>query len=338
MRIDTLASEPPKYAVITGNGRSGTNWLETILDASPLTHCRSEPYGIPTSPFHRVPHVWKAGKTTPDMEGLWDEIVTWSRSRIGQRDHAFTNPKRYVHSLAQVSGITRLIAHAKSRRVIAYMQPSLRQGEWRMPWWVGSQRRLEQAYPVFKIDLDRRMVSWLLGNRPQVRILHIIRHPCGRLNSWLSRYVAGRNAEEILSVRKDRLRRIGEAEPDWKSKFGNVEAMNLVECEVWFWRYFNESVHAVGRDHPEYLRLVYEDLVAAPLVSARKAYAFCGLPWDSQVEAIVIRGLDDSIWGKLSGTPTSIAHAWRTKLLPEHIRTVESIVRDSPLMAWWPTD
>ena len=151
----TVGSEPPEYAVITGNGRSGTNWLETILDASPLTHCRSEPYGIPTSPFNQVPHVWKAGKTAPDMERLWDEIVMWSRSRIGQRDHAFTNPKRYVHPLAQMSGITRLIAHSKSRRMIAFMQPSLRQGEWQMPWWIGSQRRLEQAYPVFKIDLDR---------------------------------------------------------------------------------------------------------------------------------------------------------------------------------------
>ena len=335
MRIDRLASEPPGYAVITGNGRSGTNWLETILDASPLTHCRSEPYGIPASPFNKIPQVWKAGKTAPDMARLWDEIVLWSRSRIGRGDHAFTSPKQYVHRMAEKSGIARLIAHSKSRRVMAFVQPSLRQGEWLMPWWIGSQQRLEQAYPVFKINLDHRMVSWILLHRPQARILHIIRHPSGRLNSWLSRYVAGRNIDDILAVRKDRLRKIGEAEPEWKAKFGDIEALSLVECEVWFWRYLNESVYAAGHDYPGYLRLIYEDLVEAPHAHARKAYAFCGLPWDAHIEAMVTRGLDDSNRGTLSGRPASIAYAWKTKLLPKHIRTVETIVHDSPIMGWW---
>ncbi len=327
--------EPRGYAIITGNGRSGTNWLETILDASPLTHCRSEPYGIPTSPFNHVPQIWKTGATVNDMEGLWDDIVAWSSSRIGQGDHAFKNPKRYVYPLARMIGITKLIAHSKSRRAIGLVQPSLRKGEWPMPWWIGNQRRLEQSYPIFKINLDQRIVAWLLENRPQARILHIIRHPCGRLNSWLTRYVAGRGSDEILSVRRERLRKIGEAEPDWKVKFGNIETMSLVESEVWFWRYVNESAHAVGRNYPGYLRLVYEELVEDPLANARKAYEFCGLPWDRQVETIVSRGLDASIWGKLSDAPASIARSWRTKLLPEHIRTVENIVHDSPIMAWW---
>ena len=338
MQVGKLTSEPPGYAVITGNGRSGTNWVEAILHASPLTHCRSEPYGIPTSPFHQVPQLWKTGRTTPDMARLWDEIVTWSRSRIGRGDHEFSSPKRYVHPLAQASGIARLIAHSKSRRLLGFMQPSLRQGESLMPWWIGSQRRLEQAYPVFKINLDRCMVSWTLTNRPQARILHVVRHPCGRLNSWLSRYVAGRNVDDILVVRKDRLRKIGEAESDWRAKFGDIEALSLVECEVWFWRYLNESVYAAGHDHPGYLRLVYEDLAEYPLEHARQAYAFCGLPWDAQVEAIVTCGLDSSSGGKRSRTPASIARAWKTKLSPEHIRTVERIVQDSPIMTWWTSD
>ena len=326
------------YAVITGNGRSGTNWLETILDASPQTHCRSEPYGIPSSPFNRIPQVWKVGASEPDMERLWDEVVHWSRSRIGQGDHAFTSPKLYVHELARIAGISRLIAHSKSRRVIAAAQPSLRLGEWRMPWWIGSQRLLEQAYPVFKINLDRRMLSWILKHRPQARILHIVRHPCGRLNSWLSRFVAGRNIDDILAVRKDRLHKIGDAEHGWRAKFGDIETMSLVECEVWFWRYLNESVYAAGHDHAAYSRLVYEEIVEAPIPNARRAYEFCGLPWNPQVEAIVSRGIDDSIWGKLSGTPTSVARAWKTKLSREHIRTVERIVHDSPIMAWWPKE
>jgi Sulfotransferase family len=338
VRTNRSASAPPRYAVITGNGRSGTNWLESILDASPLTHCRSEPYDIPTSPFHKIPHVWKAGKTVPDMDRLWDEVVMWSRNRIGQRDHPIASPKRHVYRLAQASGIARLIAHSKSRRMIAAFQPSLRQGEWQMPWWIGSQRRLEQAYPVFKTELDHRMVSWILTHRPQVKILHIVRHPCGRLNSWLSRYVARRNTDDILAVRKDRLHKIGEADPEWLAKFGDVDALSLVESEVWFWRYLNESVYAAGRGYPAYLRLTYEDLVANPLAHARTVYNFCELPWDAHIETIVTRGLDYSIRGKLPGTPSSVARAWKTRLSPEHIRTVETIVHASPIMEWWEKD
>jgi hypothetical protein len=211
---------PSGCAVITGNGRSGTNWLETILHANPLTHCRSEPYGIPTSPFNQMPQVRKTGKTAPDFDPLWDEIVNWSKGRIGRGDHPFTSPKRYIHPLSQKTGIAKLIGHSKSRRLLAIMQPSLRQGEWHMPWWIGSQRRLELAHPIFKVNLDHGIVTWILRHRLQARILHLIRHPCARLNSWHSRYVAGRNVDDILAVRKDRLRKIGEAEPYSMVTFG----------------------------------------------------------------------------------------------------------------------
>lgn len=322
------------YAIINGNGRSGTNWLETMLDASPLTHCRSEPYGIPSSPFNCLPQLWKTGGATLEI-GQWDDIISWSSSHIGQRDHSFEHPKRYVYPFAQKLGLATLMAHSKTRRVIGLLQPSLRQGEWLMPWWIGNQGRMEEAYAIFKLDLDMRIVGWLLENRPQARILHIVRHPCGRLNSWLTRFVANRDRRQILADRKERLRNIGEAEPAWKEKFGSIDTMNLVECEVWFWRYSNESVHAVGKNSPGYLRVVYEELVEDPLGNARRIYEFCGLPWDRKVETIISQGLDQSVWGKLSDTPLSIARSWRTKLSPEHIRTVENIVHGSPIMTWW---
>ena len=53
------------------------------------------------------------------------------------------------------------------------------------------------------------------------------------------------------------------------------------------------------------------------------------------METVVFQGLGESVWGKLSDAPLSIARSWNTKLPPEHIRTVESIVHDSPIMAWW---
>src|SRR5688500_14093781 len=103
-----------RYAIITGNGRSGINWLETILDASLLTHCRSEPYDIPTSPFNRVPQIWKGGRRALDvvLDDEWDNVICWSRNRIGPRDHRLRQPKCYVHPVAHILGLPTLMAHS----------------------------------------------------------------------------------------------------------------------------------------------------------------------------------------------------------------------------------
>jgi hypothetical protein len=228
-----------------------------------------------------------------------------------------------------------LMTHPVIRRAIGVIQPSLRNSEWPMPWWVGSQLKLEEAYAVFKINLDRRIAGWLLANRPQARILHIVRHPCGRLNSWLNRFLAGRDSERVLAFRKERLRKIGEGEPAWKEKFGSIGKMGLVETEVWFWRYVNESVHAVAKNSRAYLPVVYEKLAEDPLSNARKAFEFCGLPWDAHVEAFVDERRSEAVGKKISGTSASIARSWKTTLPMEYIRTVESIVQDSPIMRWW---
>lgn len=327
--------EERAYAIITGNGRSGTHWLMNMLDASPFTHCRSEPYGIRSSPFNQLPQIWVSGAAAPEIERQWDDIISWSNSRIGERDHRFRHPKRYIHPLSQKSRIAMLMTHPVIRRVMGLMQPSFRNSEWPLPWWVGSQRRLEEAYAVFKINLDQRIAGWLLANRPQARLLHIVRHPCGRLNSWLNRFLASRDSERVLAFRKERLRKIGEGEPAWREKFGSIDTMSVIESEVWFWLYVNESIHAIARSCPAYLPVVYEELAEDPLSNARKAYQFCGLPWDGQVEAIISAGLNEAVGKKISGTPASIAQSWKTKLPPEHIRTVENIVHDSPLMRWW---
>jgi LPS sulfotransferase NodH len=320
--------EETGYAIITGNGRSGTNWLENILDASPLTHCRSEPYGIPSSPFNKLPQIWQSGAESRDMERQWDEIVAWSRAHIGERDHGFKHRKWYCHAFAQRTNIAMLMAHGKTRRILGLIQPSLTGGEWPLPWWVGNKDRLREAYAIFKIDVDRMMLEWLLERRSQVRTLHIVRHPCGRLNSWLNRFLISRDEAQILADRKARLSRIATAEPAWKARFGGIDDLNLVEAEVWFWRYVNESVYETGVGNPNYLRIVYEELAADPLPSARRVYEFCGLPWSAQVQRILDRELRraDSV---------SIAHSWKTRLPTEHVRTVERIVSDSPLMSWW---
>ena len=116
---------------------------------------------------------------------------------------------------------------------------------------------------------------------------------------------------------------------------GNLDQIGLIEAEVWFWRYVNETTYEAGRNDPAYLRVIYERLAENPLQQARSFYEFCGLPWDAGVEARIIRSIHAPSSDRLSRDPGRSKPSRRARLTPEQDRIVERITRDSPLLAWW---
>jgi len=54
--VRTLPDGNLGYALVSGHGRSGTNWLLELLDLSPQTFRRSEPRGVETSPLRKLEH------------------------------------------------------------------------------------------------------------------------------------------------------------------------------------------------------------------------------------------------------------------------------------------
>lgn len=326
------------YALIVGHGRSGTNWLLDILDASPLTHCRNEPNEVHDSPCHQLAPLWQ-GDQAPDqmadMQAHWDHIAAWMGSRMGERDHRLTSPKAYVHPWSQKLGVAYYPARPKIRATLRRVLPEMRAGEWRMPWWVGDQSRLEQAYAVLKINQAARIAVWLLHQRPQVPVLHIVRHPGGRLNSWLNRFLAERDEARITQRNRDRLRDVLAVSPDWEPLFGNIDAMSIAESEMWFWRYVTESIHQAGEGLPQYHLILYENLAHDPIKLAKLVYGYCDLPWTAAAETLIRQGTKESVWGKIEGTPMSVAQAWRKKLKPDEIEAVNRVLEGSIMAHWW---
>ncbi|MGB0563223.1 MAG: sulfotransferase [Spirulinaceae cyanobacterium] len=325
------------YALIIGHGRSGTNWLMDIFDASPLTFCRSEPNEVKDSPFGAIAPLWKVGETQPDLDEQWDDLATWMASHIGERDHHFTHPKTYIHPWAQKLGIAYLSSRPrpKTRRKLQKAVPALFPGEWPLPWWLGDAQQLQQAYAIFKINQAARVAVWLLKHRPEVPVLHIVRHPGGRLNSWLKRFLAARDTPQIAERNHQRLHEVLALSPEWTEPFGNIQEMNIAESEMWFWRYVTEQIHQVGEGRPNYKLLLYENLAFDPIATAQEMYAFCQLPWTTEVEAIVRAGTNKSVWGDLKGGPMATAQAWRKKLQPEEVAAVNKVLTGSLMAGWW---
>lgn len=327
------------YAVIVGNGRSGSNWLLTMLDASPFTHCRNEPQEILQSPFHQLPDPFEILKNPQEMEHKWHHFVAWTASHMGERDHRIIVPKNHVYPLSQQLGIAALPARPRIQNALKSIFPNWRRGEWKMPWWIGNQQKLCQAYAVFKInDLRSWYVKWLLEHHSNVPVLHIVRHPGGQLNSGINRFFAqldfeARSQEQALY--QNILKMAVTLEPEWENTFGTIQDLGLIEAVAWFWRYNNETIYNVGQHYQNYLRLVYEDLAQNPLKEAKKVYQLCNLSWDQNIEEIILQGMDRSMWGKLADSSKSVAQAWQNQLQPEYQTIANKVLKGSIMEEWW---
>lgn len=330
---------PQKYALIIGNGRSGTNWLLSMLDASPKTHCRNEPHDIVTSPFHNLPSAQTLQADPNEMAERWEHFTTWTGTHMGERDHRIKFSKHHVYPLSQRLGVAYWPVRPKIRTALKLFHPSLRQGEWHMPWWIGSQRQLEQSYAIFKInDFRAWYTRWLLQERPQVPVVHLARHPGGQLNSGIKRFFSELSEPELAQeeqLYKGILKTAVALEPQWQDVFGNIDKMELIEAVAWFWRYNNEAIFESGKHYDNYMFITYEQLITDPISYAKRLYQHCNLDWNADIETAIMSGLSTSVWGKLSKDAQAIANSWKKSLDPNYQAIAARVLKGSTIEHFW---
>lgn len=327
-----------KYSsiLVTGNGRSGTNWVLDILNMSPSTHCRNEPHRISSSPFHILTQFCETLDGKPDIADIWDEAAAWTACRFGERDPYVATQKKHLYPLSRSLELSNLLLKLRKHQLARVLVPNIGQAEWLMPWWMGNNRKLQDASAVFKIiNTDPRNITWLLANRPNVPIIHMVRHPGGRLNSWLTRFLPTQDERTILNRNRMRLEVIQQIDKEWAKNFSDIGSMTLIETEVWLWRYFNEKVYQIGQTYQQYICIIYEEITQDPLGYAEKIYDFCNLSIDQKTREIIEDRLGQSVWGKLSGTSQSIAEAWKTNLSSDIIDIINRVLDDSLMKDWW---
>ena len=323
----SLDNKTPDYALIVGTGRSGTSWLLDLFDLSDRTLCRNEPYGCLGSPLAELAVERLVERPSCGiLEARWDDAVRWTCAHFGERDRPIAVAKRFFWPVSRSLGIYRAIRGPRLRRYASAVIPSLGRAEWKLPWLVGSQARLQRAKSILKLVGPPGWTTFVLRRRPNIPVFHIIRHPGGFLNSWAQRYVRGRDVPDILQQNRRRLVSIAEADPQWSARFTDIDSMSLEESELSCWLYVNETMYMAGTGKRSYHRVIYESLTADPVAIMRGCYAACGLEWTRRVEARVRRS------GRQS---QSIASAWRKGLRDDQIVTVERILEQSEMKAWW---
>lgn len=317
----------PSAVLILGHGRSGTNWLLSLLDRSPRTHCRDEPNEIVDGAMRRLPDPTVVRES--DFESLqqcFDDVLTQVARSMGERDQRGTPPKVFLREPLRRLGVPDMLKHRRVRRVLALGLPGLRRGEWAIPTLLLRRSNLDQLLPVLKIVQAPAWGVFCLRHRPSIQVVHIIRHPGGFLRSWRARYVAPRDPGLIQRANIARLEAVCEESPAWGERMGDPHAMSIDESELWYWRYASEAILDAGGDATRHHLVLYERLCEDPSGETARLYAACGLDCD---EATLSHAQD-------SARPSRV-DAWRSELIPEQVEAIERVLDGSELTGLWQT-
>jgi len=315
------------YALVSGHGRSGTNWLLELFDLSPQTFCRNEPSGIEGSPLKDLDYDrWVERKDQTGLIDGWDDAVRWTAGHMGERDRKITMPKNHMYQISRNLGLYRVVRGPKYRKALSFFIPSLRGGEWSTPSFIFDQRRLAEALPVLKLVSSPGWSQYVLRNRRQARLFHIVRHPGGYLLSWTNRHRSKHDDDTIDSLNRARLEDIANEQPEWGARFGDIETMSTAESELWFWCYAAETIDRAGEGESSYCRIIYEELASNTVPIMRQCYEMCGLDWTPSIEQATVEA---------SQISESIATKWRTSLSDEQTDLVMRILNQSNMRVHW---
>jgi len=151
------------------------------------------------------------------------------------------------------------------------------------------------------------LIPTLLRTVPSIKIVGIVRHPCGVINSWL--------------------KTTREFSPEWDVMFEwrDAPSKNLGRREEYYgfskWKELARFFLTLQRDCSKAFYLIrYEDLVIQPEEEIRKLFDFCGMAMHPQVEDFLCVSQQcevddpDSVF-----RTTDVADRWRTEL-PAPIR------------------
>jgi hypothetical protein len=321
-----------KTIFILGVPRSGTSWLAKIFDAHPSVIYRHEPDIIDRC--ETIPFICDADlvrKHKSEAAEWLNRLVSIRRLKCVATLPIF--PKSF-HSAWQSAERRAMIGTLKFAQVV----PPLRQ------------TANSIAIPDF-VDLDSTAWSKLvvksvsgmgraglfMAAAPESRIIVIVRHPCGQVESML-RGVHWSLFEDDIPI--------NELADTPQARRHNLTQESLSKEPfaaqlAWNWVIQNEmAMEALeGAKNVKIVRFV--DLAEQPEETARGLFQFCGLDWRPEVTRFVqesTRGTGRESYYQLKRDPIDAYTKWRKQLSPEEIDTITGIAAQSEVGRMFLTD
>jgi len=319
-----------RLVLVLGAARSGTSWLGKIFDSHPDVLYRHEPDLA----------LWERRLPFFIPEPDTDAYVTVAAEYVARLMHTPT-----FKASGQLPAFRKNYHTFGIRSLRTAMIHTLRYAEAAS----GSQRM--RSFPVpdlFRpvrhppLRIVMKSVSAMgrarvfLKALPGMRLVFLLRHPCGQVASARRGFTQGKFASGDSVLVNDVLSTPGGQRygltKDRLTAFGNTELL------AWHWATTNELVLDAMSGHENARFVLYEDLCADPVERTRDLFSFTGLDWNPQTEEFIRRSTNfggTERYFSVFRNAVASANRWRTELSEQDQRIVMDVAAQTSLARLW---
>ena len=305
---------------IIGSGRSGTTFLQRVFDSHPDTLCLHEPDTIART--NNPPPVPALEDYPRLMAPAADYVRRLTRIRglraIQKRP---TFPKSYRGAFPQSLREGIIFALQGLEAVLGGTVAS-----WRVPDFANTSR----AVPVLKSVEALARLPLYARACPDMKFVHIMRHPCGFVSSLLRGHELGKmpppkiyQAQLALPLAQEH-GLTPETLPDF----------DALTTAAWTWTIFNDFAIRQTQDLANVRQVLYDAVCDDLMIEAHALMDWCGLSRSAQTDDFLSRLLAQSdgshSYHDTIRHPRSAAHRWRKHMPAADQSRIMEIARLSP--------
>ena len=307
--------------LILGSGRSGTTFLGKLFDSHPDVLYRHEPDSILVDrslPF--LPRTEDIDRHRARAAAYLDELAGVRAPKVSAQLPLFR--KSYRDPLRQqLFESTALLAKAIARLPVGSLYQHIR-----VPDLIDPARRSGARLTIKSVSSPCR-ARLFAEARPELKIVHLVRHPCGVVASQLRGVRMGLMKPDLYL---DALFELPET-AGYGLGLDELGQMSYEEQFSFQWMVQNDKILREMADRQNYRLVTYEDLCADTSGLLSELFAFCGLEHSDQTRAFLER-LEHQSTGNstpyfsVMRSPASAAWKWRTELSTDTVHRIMKIV------------
>lgn len=312
--------------LINGLGRSGTSWVYKTFDHHPGVFASFEPEAMVSEPLMDP---MLAAKDLTALDEYVEDVFS-SRALRAMRKRPIL-AKEYRSRAAHLLRLGIIYGVSSLEKSMPFLEDAIQKAP--IPDFANRPDLIQVA----KCVSGQYQLPAIAARNPDLKVIYIIRHPCGQTFSHMNGLKSGRMHENYLPLRPDLERMFEFQKPAEKL----VEAdFSQLEINAYRWAVFCDLNYSSLSKLKNARVIRYEDICADPEPVFRELFEWCGLDWHPNCAQFIKKSTDAKPNTKgyhtLVRSPKAAANKWKSEMPADEIRTVASICRKSSAAALFP--